>query len=198
MHWAVFHINLVAARTARAANQQTMTMLISQKMNAAINEQIGSELAASMQYLAIAAGFASEGLPRLSALFRKQSSEERDHALKFVSYLIDAGGKVQFPPIPAPRHDFKTVEDAVAAALDWEKTVTGQINKLMDLASNESDYITQNFLGWFLNEQLEEVSSMDNLLKLVRRVGEKNIAFLESSLAGEAATPAASGQPDEA
>ena len=175
-------------------NQQTLAMLISPKINAAINEQIGSEFAASLQYVSIASHFGAEGLSRLQARFLEQAGEERDHALKFVQYVVDAGGKVEIPAVPAPRGTFKSVEEAVRLSLDWEKTVTQQINKLMELACKEADYITQNFLGWFLAEQLEEVSSMDNLLKLVQRLGEKNLVYLESHLAREASPAKAGGQ----
>jgi ferritin len=170
-------------------------MLITAKINAAINEQIGSEFAASLQYVAIAAYFGADGLERLQARFLAQAAEERDHALKFLQFVLDAGGKVEIPALPAPRSAFKNVEDAVRASLDWENTVTQQVYRLMDLAVKESNYITQNFLGWFLTEQLEEVSSMENLLKLVQRLGEKNLVYLESHLAREASRPAPPPQP---
>lgn len=158
-------------------------MLISQKMNAAINEQIGNEFAASLQYVAIASHFASEGLSELAAKFYAQADEERDHAMRFVRYVVDAGGQVAIPAIAAPKAQFKSVEEAVRLSLEWEKTVTRQINGLVELAMKESDFIAQNFLGWFVREQLEEVSSMDNLLKVVQRAGEKNLLYVESYLA---------------
>jgi bacterioferritin B len=158
-------------------------MLISQKMNAAINEQIGNEFAASLQYVAIASHFAGEGLSELATKFYRQADEERDHAMRFVRYVVDAGGKVAIPAIPAPKAQFKSVEEAVRLSLEWEQTVTKQVNGLVQLAIKESDYIAQNFLGWFVNEQLEEVSSMDNLLKVVQRAGDKNLLYVESYLA---------------
>jgi ferritin len=168
-------------------------------MNAAINEQIGNEFAASLQYVAIASHFAGEGLAELAQKFYKQAEEERDHAMRFVRYVIDAGGQVAIPAIAAPKAAFKSVEEAVRLSLEWEKTVTRQINGLVELAIKESDYIAQNFLGWFVSEQLEEVSSMDNLLKVVQRAGEKNLLYVESFLArqhgsiGEASGAAEAG-----
>lgn len=158
-------------------------MLIGQKMNAAINEQIGNEFAASLQYVAIASHFASEGLAELARKFYDQAQEERDHAMRFVRYVVDAGGQVAIPAVPAPKSAFKSVEEAVRLSLEWEKTVTKQISGLVELAIKESDFIAQNFLGWFVSEQLEEVSSMDNLLKVVQRAGEKNLLYVESYLA---------------
>jgi ferritin len=158
-------------------------MLISQKINAAINEQIGNEFAASLQYVAIASHFAGEGLAELAQKFYRQAEEERDHAMRFVRYVVDAGGQVAIPAIAAPKATFQTVEEAVRLSLEWEKTVTKQINGLVALAIKESDFIAQNFLGWFVSEQLEEVSSMDNLLKVVQRAGDKNLLYVESYLA---------------
>lgn len=158
-------------------------MLISKKMNAALNEQIGNEFGASLQYVAIASHFAGEGLNELAARFHRQADEERDHAMRFVNYIVEAGGEVKIPAIPAPKSSFASVAEAVKLSLTWEQTVTRQINRLMDLAVKEGDHIAQNFLGWFVREQLEEVSSMDNLLKLVQRAGETNLVYVEAILA---------------
>ena len=158
-------------------------MLISESMNAALNQQIGNEFSASLQYVSIASHFASETLPELAGHFYRQADEERDHAMRFVKYVVDAGGRVEIPAIPTPQSEFKTVEEAIQLSLDREKTVTEQINELVQLALKESDYITNNFLAWFLTEQLEEVSSMESLLKLVQRAGESNLLFIEDYLA---------------
>ena len=144
-------------------------MLTSKKIINAINEQIGYEFSASMQYYAIAAHFAAEALPQLSQHFFQQAEEEKGHALRFIKYVVDAGGRVVIPAIDAPKSNFKTPRDAVKLSLDLEIHVTQQINGLVELARKENDYITINFLQWFLTEQLEEVSSMDNLLKIVQR-----------------------------
>jgi ferritin len=157
-------------------------MLISDKMNAALNEQTGHEFGASLQYVAIAAYFDSDNLPELAAHFYRQAEEERDHAMRFVNYLVDAGGKVALPAIPAPKSGFASAEEAVKLSVDWEVTVTRQINGLVDLAIKETDHITENFLQWFMTEQLEEVSSMERLLSLIRRAG-ANLLFVEDYLA---------------
>ncbi len=147
-------------------------MLTSQKVVDTINEQIGYEFSASLQYFAIAAHFAAEALPQLSAHFFKQAEEEKDHALRFIKYVVDAGGRVVIPSIGAPEANFATAEAAIQLSYDQEVKVTRQINALVELARSENDYITINFLQWFLTEQLEEVSSMDSLLKIVQRAGD--------------------------
>ena len=162
-------------------------MFISPKLNAGMNAQIGHEFAASQQYVAIAAWFASETLPSLSGKFFEQSAEERGHALKFVRYILDAGGKVEIPALPAPKSTFTTVEEVVKLSLEREKEVTRQISDLMALAVKEANFTAQQFLGWFVTEQLEEVSSMEALLKIVQRAGEKNLLFVEGFIARAAA-----------
>ncbi len=158
-------------------------MLISSSMNAAINEQIGREFGASLQYVAIAAHFDSESLPKLAAHFYKQAAEERDHAMKFVKYVVEAGGQVQVPAVAAPQSAFKSAEEAVALSLKWEETVTKQINALVDLAGKDNDHLTRQFLQWFVTEQLEEVSSMNILLRTVQRATESGLLLVEDYLA---------------
>lgn len=169
-------------------------MLTKQKVIDAINEQIGYEFSASMQYYAIAAHFASEALPQLSHHFFLQAEEEKDHALRFLKYVLDAGGNVVIPTIAAPQANFANAEAAIQLSYDQEVHVTQQINGLVELARSENDYITSNFLQWFLTEQLEEVSSMDNLLKIVRRSGD-NLLQADEYLAraGKRTMPEAKG-----
>jgi ferritin len=157
-------------------------MLISKELTAAINEEIGLELFASNQYVAMASYFDGLALKKLAKMFFKQSDEEREHAMKFVRYLNEAGGTVEVPAVKAPQGTFKTVEDVIRVALDWELEVTRRINALMALAIDQKDYIAQDFLRWFVTEQLEEVSTMENLLKVVQQAGERNIIMLEAYL----------------
>jgi bacterioferritin B len=158
-------------------------MLISDQMNAAVNRQIGNEFGAELQYVAIAAHFDTESLPELAKHFYIQAEEERMHAMRFVKFLVDAGGRVEIPSVAQPQSRFDKAEEAVQKALDGEIAVTQQINALVELAIRESDHITQTFLNWFVTEQLEEVSSMDTLLKIVRRAGEAGLLHVEEYLA---------------
>lgn len=157
-------------------------MLISKELLALVNEQIGHEFEASHQYIQIAAFFDSHALKRARDLFLKQSDEEREHGMKFVKYVMETGAEVAIPAIPAAKSDFKTAEEAIQFALDWEWVVTRKINAMMDLAIKQNDHLAREFLGWFVSEQLEEISSMDNLLKVVKAAGEKNLIMLEAYL----------------
>lgn len=165
-------------------------MLISKKMNAAINRQICYEFSAMLQYVAIASHFVGESLHELATHFYRQAEEERDHAMRFIKYLLDAGGDVEITEVPAPQNKFANVEEAVKLSLDQEKSVTEQINALVELAMQEKDFISQNALTWFVNEQLEEVSSMENLLKIVQLAGSRNLLYVEDYLARHKAAPA--------
>lgn len=156
--------------------------LISKELAEAINQQIGSEFQAKLQYLNIAAYFDAEDLPQLAAFFYQQAQDEEMHAMKFLHYLVDAGGQVQIPAVPEPQCTFAAAEEAVKLALQSEVRVTGQINALMNLAEEQKDHIAQDFLRWFVTEQLEEVSTMKTLLNITHRAGD-NLLWVEDYLA---------------
>ncbi len=157
-------------------------MMISPTLTKAMNQQIGNEFGASLQYLSIAGYFQTQKLNLLSKLFFEQSDEEKEHALKFVHYILDTQGKLDIPAVNAPKAVFSSAEEAVQAALTWEKEVTEQIKRIMDIANAENDYLAQNFLQWFIDEQLEEVNKMDQLLSVIQRAGEKNLLMVEAYL----------------
>ena len=157
-------------------------MLASQNIIDAFNQQVGNEMGASMQYISIASYFESENLMTLAEFFFQQSDEEREHSMKFVKFILEVGGDVVMPAIPAPPSSFKTAHDAVQAALDWEQEVTRQIYDLVDLAQEERNHIAKRFLDWFVDEQLEEVATMSTLLGIVERAGEDNLLFVEDYL----------------
>jgi ferritin len=159
-----------------------MFMLISKELNASFNEEIGLELFASNQYLNMAAFLDGLPLKKLGAMFAKQADEERGHALKFVKYLTDVGGTVKIPAIDAPKATFKSVEEVIQKSLDWETEVTNRINAMMTMAIAQRDYAAQDFLRWFVTEQIEEMSTMDNLLKVVKAAGERSLIMVEAYL----------------
>jgi bacterioferritin B len=157
-------------------------MLLSAELTAALNEQVGNEFGASLQYVAIAAYFDGDNLPVLAQHFYQQAAEERDHAMRFVKFIVDAGGQLTIPAIPAPRSAFSSAQEAVQLSLTWEETVTQQINRLMDRAIAENNHLARNVLEWFVSEQLEELASMETLLGMVRRAGEPGLLLVESYL----------------
>ena len=137
-----------------------------------VNEQIGHEFAASNQYIAVAIHFDTHTLPRLRDLFYRQAVEERNHGMMLIQYLLDSGHRPEIPAVPAPRGDFPDIVEPVAVALAQEQRVTEQFNALMAQARQDSDFTSEQFLNWFLKEQVEEVSSMSDLLAIVERSAE--------------------------
>lgn len=134
-----------------------------------LNEQIGHEFSAHQQYIAIATYYDALTMPQMAALFYKQAQEERDHAMMMVQYLLDSDQTPVIPAVPAPRFDFADVVEPVAAALAQEKRVTGQINDLTRIARENHDYASDQFMQWFIKEQVEELSKMSDLLAVVTR-----------------------------
>ena len=157
--------------------------MISETLQNAINDQIKAELDSSYLYLAMSAWCESINFKGFAAWFKKQAAEENEHAMKFVHYVTEAGGTVVIPAIEAPRSDIASAETAVKLSLDWENEVTRQITALMDQAVKETDYLAQGFLQWFVNEQLEEVTTMETLLKVIQRAGPNGLLWVESYVA---------------
>ncbi len=149
-----------------------MSSLLKQSVVDAINGQVVEEFTASLQYTAIALYFDSETLPELTQFFHLQAQEEHMHAMKLLQYITDAGGQPMVPATKDVKNHFESVEEAVQLALTQELTVTAQINNLVAIATQENDYLSHQFLQWFVTEQLEEVSSMSDLLNIVRRASD--------------------------
>ena len=135
----------------------------------ALNKQIANEFAAHQQYIGAAVYYDAETLPRLAGFFYRQALEEREHAMMMVKYLLDSDAPVLIPGIPAPVNEFADVVAPVALALEQEKRVTEQINALIGVARRENDFASDQFMQWFIKEQIEEVSKMSDLLTIVKR-----------------------------
>jgi ferritin len=136
---------------------------------AKLNEQLGYEFGAHQQYIAVAAYYDALTMPQMAALFYQQALEERDHAMMMVQYLLDADETPVIPAIEAPKVDFVDVVEPVAAALAQEKRVTDQINELTRIARDNNDYASDQFMQWFIKEQVEEIAKMSDLLAVVTR-----------------------------
>jgi bacterioferritin B len=135
----------------------------------ALNKQIANELAAAQQYVAAAVYYDAETLPQLAGFFYRQALEERNHAMMMVQFLIDTDQKAVIPAVDAPKMDFADIVAPVAMALEQEKTVGEEINDLFKLARESGYYQGEQFLMWFVKEQVEEVASMTDLLAVVER-----------------------------
>ncbi len=147
--------------------------MASERFIDALNDQIAREFAAAHQYTAIGAHYDRETFPRLSAFFYDQAEEERGHALKMVNYLRDIGGELRLGEVGGARLNFEDpVIDPIRLALEQERQVSVQINELFKIARETNDYASESFVQWFVDEQVEEESSMDDLLTVAERVRE--------------------------
>jgi ferritin len=133
--------------------------------------QVRNEFTASQQYIAIALWFDGHELPRLAEHFYRQSVEERNHAMMIARYTLDRDQPTQISGIDDVRNDFEEPVDLIKLALEQEKTVTAQMETLFRAARAEGDVLGEQFMLWFLKEQVEEVASMNTLLTICVRAG---------------------------
>ncbi|MCW5946546.1 MAG: ferritin [Fimbriimonadales bacterium] len=142
--------------------------MISKQLAKMLNEQIGHELQASQQYLAISIYFHMKQLDGWGAFFRRQAAEERFHAMKILDFLISVDSRPIVPSVEGVSSDFKSDLDPVKASLDWERQVTKQIHDMADQAFKDKDHTSLQFLQWFISEQIEEENLMEKLVALVK------------------------------
>jgi bacterioferritin B len=154
----------------------------SERFVEALSEQVDREFAAAHQYTAFAAWYEQETLPRLASFFYDQAGEERGHAMKMMGYLRDIGAPLRLGGISGPKVDFADHVEPIRLALEQEKKVTIHIAGLFEIARETSDYASESFMRWFIDEQVEEESTMDALLTVAERVRD-NPMLLEDFLA---------------
>jgi ferritin len=162
------------------------------KFSGLLQAQIRHEFTAAQQYIALAVWFDARDLPRLAKRFYRQAIEERNHAMAMVQYLLDRDQPVAIPGSGEVRNDFSSVHEAIELALDQERTVTADIEAMAKAARAEEDYLGEQFVAWFLKEQVEEVAQMSTLLTVVERAADnlfevENHLYRESAAAVEAA-----------
>src|SRR5246127_256407 len=154
------------------------------KFHALLQEQIHSEFTNAQQYIAMAVYFDGPDLRQLAKHFYAQALEERNHAMMLVQYLLDRDVRVEIPGVDAVRTAFDTPRDALALALDQERLVTEQVSRLAAVARDEGDYLGEQFMQWFLKEQVEEMALMTSLVRVADRAG-ANLFDLENFVARE-------------
>ncbi len=160
-------------------------MAKSKSFPAALNEQIANEFSAAMQYIGIAVHYDSETLPRLASFFYRQALEERSHAMMMIQYLLDVDEPVEIPDIKGQQTKWEDDDVApVRMALEQEKRVGEEIYSLFELARTSKDYRAEQFMQWFVSEQVEEVALMQDLLNVVER-SEDNLLLVEEYIARE-------------
>lgn len=157
-----------------------------------LRQQIRHEFTASQQYIATAVYFDSGRLPQLARRFYAQATDERRHAMMMVQYLLDRDLPVEVTGLDDVTATFESVQAAVAHALDMEKQVTGQITALSRSARETGDYLGEQFMQWFLQEQVDEVARMTTLLTVIERAA-GNTFDIEEFVARESTGPGSAG-----
>ncbi|HHY01033.1 MAG TPA: ferritin [Methanothermobacter sp.] len=148
--------------------------MLDEKMRESLNFQLNRELYSGYLYLAMAAYFEDQDLPGFGNWMRIQGQEELSHAMKFYDYLVQKGSRVQLAEIETPQKEWDSPLAVFEQVYEHEKMVTGLINDLVDLAIELKDHATNNFLQWFVAEQVEEEESSSGVLHKVKMVGESN------------------------
>jgi bacterioferritin B len=153
-----------------------------------LNVQIGNEFAAHQQYVACAIHYDALTMPQMAAFFYQQAVEERDHAMMMVRYLLDQDAKVEIPGVAAPVSSFDDIVAPLRLALEQERRVTEEVNELTRIAREENDFASDQFMQWFIKEQVEEVATMSDLLTVVTRA-QHDIESIEEYVAREQSGP---------
>lgn len=172
--------------------------MISEKIEKLLNEQIQKEFYSAYLYLSFESYFASRNLKGFAHWYRVQAMEERDHAIIFVNYLNQIGGRVKLQAIDAPEWNFNFIEEVISKQLEHERFITKSIYNIADQAAEERDHKTNSFLKWFIDEQVEEEANAEEILSKVKMAGKddgQGILMLDTEMAGriyQVAAPLAS------
>ena len=145
--------------------------MLNKRIETAINEQIKKEEFSSRLYLSMAIWCEVNGFPGAAAFLYRQSDEERMHQLKLVHYVNDRSGQAALMALEQPQAEYKSLQDVFKQVMDHEQYITASINELYGITLEEKDYTTGNFLQWYINEQIEEESTMSTILDKISLVG---------------------------
>lgn len=145
--------------------------MVSKKIEKALNEQIKLEAESSQFYLAMACWAETAGYAGVAGFMYLHSDEERLHMLKLIKYVNERVGKAVIPELAAPPKTFKSIEEVFSLLLNHEMMVTDEINKLIATCLKEGDYTTQNFLQWYVAEQIEEEALARTIMDKLKIIG---------------------------
>jgi ferritin len=145
--------------------------MLNKEVESALNNQVNAELYSSYLYLSMSADLDGKNLPGFAQWMRIQAQEELYHAIKIYDYVLERGGTVSLGGIEGPQTKWKNPLEIFKAAYNHETKVTGMINKIVDLAIKEKDHATNNFLQWFVKEQVEEEASADEIVQKLKLTG---------------------------
>jgi ferritin len=153
-------------------------MTLTPELEKAFNAQITMEYAAAYSYLGMSAWLETQGLPGMASWMRMQSDEETTHGLRLLQFVLDRGGKVELGQIDAPSVDLETPIDVFRASLAQEREVTASINRLYSLAIEYKDFSSIPLLDWFVAEQVEEESTVQQIIDDLERGGDGHTTLM--------------------
>ncbi|MFC2131057.1 ferritin [Bacteroidota bacterium] len=142
--------------------------MIKKTVEKALNEQVTREIYSSMLYLSMAGYFTAKNLTGFANWMRIQAKEEMDHGMKMFDFVLDRGGETKINTIDAPPADWDSPLAVIEATYIHEQAVTAHINDLAELAISEKDYATNNLMQWFVDEQVEEEASVDEIVNKMK------------------------------
>ena len=146
--------------------------MASQKILNALNQQLNKEMFSSYLYLSMSAYFESHNLPGMSSWMKLQSMEEYEHAMKFYDFIVRIGGEVKLMQIDAPQTEWDSPLQIFEDSLNHEKFISKSIHEIMDLATEEKDHPTKSFLQWFVDEQVEEEDTVQQIVDNFKLMGD--------------------------
>ena len=152
--------------------------MLSEKMEKVLNGQVNAEIYSSYLYLSMASYFGSLNLEGFVNWMKVQALEELYHAMKIYDFIEERGGRPVMEAIEKPDTDWESPVKAFEAVLAHEQKVTGLINDLVNVAIEDKDHATNNFLQWFVAEQVEEENSASSVLQKLKLVDEKGGLFM--------------------
>lgn len=144
----------------------------------AMNEQINKELFSSYLYLSMSAYCESENYPGCAKWLKMQSEEENDHGMKLYHFIHARGGWVELEAIDKPKADFKNLSQLFTQVLEHELKVSSSITALYETALKANDYPTQIMLQWFITEQVEEEKNANEIVDLLKKVGDSPVSLM--------------------
>jgi len=148
--------------------------MINEKIEKALNAQINKEFFSSYLYLSMSSYFESKNLTGMANWMKIQANEEHLHAMRFYAYVIQKGGRVILAAVETPKYDWKSPLDVYEDTYTHEKFVTASIDDLVNLSLEVKDHATNNFLQWFVTEQVEEESNVTKIIDDLKMIGENN------------------------
>lgn len=156
--------------------------MLTKKVEEILNLQIQKEDYSSQLYLSMASWAENQGFEGVAEWLYAQAEEERMHMLKLVRYVNDRDGVALIPGIETPPADFGDVFQMFDAVLKHEKYISGSINEIVAVCVGENDYTTQNWIQWFVTEQIEEEASVRSIIDKLKLLGQNNLYMFDRDI----------------